>query len=102
MKARHAIESVLRGTDPRRVLDEASFSHPGDIAVDRALAVYHAMHNQASVHDWDIIDRWVHEKGLEKVLDDIERVLAFNGVPPAQRTKERAWWKKEISKPGDN
>jgi len=85
-----------------RRLATKSFQHPGDISVRRALACYNIMHNHASEGDWDVIDAWVDAQGLEQVLDDIERVLAMNGVGAPARARERAWWAREIGKPGAN
>jgi hypothetical protein len=80
-----------------KLLEEAFVQKP-DIPKEFAMSVYKIMHNQATYHDWENMDRFPIDKSMEW----IKSILIDNGVPPQELKGELDWWSKNLHKPEHN
>lgn len=73
------------------------YAYPEDIDASRALAVYRIMHNKGTAHCWTVMDLWVTQDGIQKVLHDLSRILDHNNMDAKEQAKELSWWMRQLT-----
>lgn len=63
-----------------------------------AMAIYKILHNQADVAEWRLLDKQIHDYGLDEVVSWIGTILEMNGIDEKQIEAEKAWFKRELAR----
>lgn len=72
------------------------YMHPSSVPIDCAKALHRILHNSARAADWETLDAWARQVGIDIVISLVMETLEMNGMKAGDQ--ERAWWLRELRK----